>query len=119
MLSKKKILTLLPFFTTTMKQLISNFKTKFPQKNILLLTGSFLLIGTLLLAGGAFGRFGSSSYEKTLAGEKVPFDKAHQFNIERLDRELAVNQMNEAQMKIIWKRLPYFKPYIDQKLREN
>lgn len=38
-------------------------------------------------------------------------------NIERLDREIATNQMNEAQMKMIWKRLPYYKPMIDQKLK--
>lgn len=45
-------------------------------------------------------------------------DKTHQFNIERLDRELAVNKMNEDQMLMIWKRLPLFKPMIDKKVRE-
>ena len=69
------------------------------------------------MAGNAFGWFSASpQLEKTLAGEKVPFDKTHQFNIERFDREVAVNQMNEAQMKIIWKRAPLFKPFIDKKL---
>jgi hypothetical protein len=53
-----------------------------------------------------------------LAGEKILLDKTHQFNIERLDRELAVNKMNEDQMLMIWKRLPLFKPMIDKKLKE-
>ena len=52
-----------------------------------------------------------------MAGETVPFDKTHHMNIERFDRELAVNQMNEAQMKIIWKRAPLFKPFIDKTYR--
>ncbi len=66
-----------------------------------------------------FGRsfFWSSEYSQTLAGEAVPFDKLHQFNIERFDRELSLNQMNESQMVIIWKRLPLFKPMVDKKLK--
>ena len=78
---------------------------------------SFWVLWIWLLAGNVFGWFSASpQLEKTLAGEKVPFDKTHQFNIERFDREVAVNQMNEAQMKIIWKRAPLFKPFIDKKL---
>ena len=37
--------------------------------------------------------------------------------LERFDRELAVNKMNEDQMMMIWKRLPLFKPMIEKKLK--
>lgn len=79
-----------------------------------------LSVGTLVLWIGvvsAFGLFGTSLPSKSLAGEAVPFDKTHQFNIERFDREVAVNQMNEAQMKIIWKRFPLYRPLIEKKLK--
>lgn len=77
-------------------------------------------MGVLTLWAGvvsAFGLFGHALPSKSLAGEPVPFDKAHQFNLERFDREIAVNQMNEAQMKIIRKRFPLYKPLIEKKLR--
>ena len=78
-----------------------------------------MIVGVVFSAGivTAFSFFSSSPANKILAGETVPFDKTHHMNIERFDRELAVNQMNEAQMKIMWKRFPYFKPMIEQKLR--
>lgn len=81
------------------------------------LLSCLLLIGTFLL-GNVFGWFKAPQYEKSLAWEVVPFDKTHHFNIERFDRELAVNALNEAQMMMIWKRIPLFKPFIDQKLKE-
>lgn len=103
-----------------MKKYISIVWSKLQKSKTLVLTaGGVLFFMMILLIGSAFSRFGTSSYDKTLAGEKVPFGKAHQFNIERFDREIAVNQLNEAQMRIIWKRLPMFKPYIDKKLKEN
>lgn len=82
-------------------------------------TISLMIVGVVFSAWivTAFSFFSSSPANKILAGETVPFDKTHHMNIERFDRELAVNQMNEAQMKIMWKRFPYFKPMIEQKLR--
>ena len=82
-------------------------------------TISLMIVGVVFSAGivTAFSFFSSSPANKILAGATVPFDKTHHMNIERFDRELAVNQMNEAQMKIMWKRFPYFKPMIEQKLR--
>lgn len=73
------------------------------------------LIGIFQTAFG-WNWFRANEYQQTLAGEKVLFDKLHQFNIERFDRELAVNKMNEDQIMIIWKRLPLFKPMIERKL---
>lgn len=64
-------------------------------------------------------RFLSDKYEQNYAGEKVPFDALHQFNIERFDREVSINRMNESQMMMIWKRLPLFKPMIEKKLKEK
>ena len=82
-------------------------------------TATLAVAGVVFGAGvvTAFGIFSSNTANKILAGETVPFDKTHHMNIERLDREIAVNQMNEAQMKIMWKRFPYFKPMIEQKLK--
>ncbi|MDO4713117.1 MAG: hypothetical protein Q4B28_00120 [bacterium] len=90
----------------------------FRSKAVLISVLSCLFLLATFLLGNVFGWFKASQYEKTLAGEVVPFDKAHQFNIERFDRELAVNALNEAQMMMIWKRIPLFKPFIDQKLKE-
>lgn len=75
-----------------------------------------LLIGIFQSAFG-WNRFRTNEYQQSLAGEKVLLDKTHQFNIERFDRELAVNKMNEDQIMIIWKRLPLFKPTIEKKLK--
>lgn len=75
-----------------------------------------LLIGIFQSAFG-WSWFRANEYQQTLAGEKVLLDKTHQFNIERFDRELAVNKMNEDQMMMIWKRLPLFKPMIEKKLK--
>ncbi len=77
-----------------------------------------ILIITIGLYQAAMGnRNRSSLYDQTLAGEKVLFDQFHEFNIERFDRELAVNSMNEEQMIMIWKRMPKFRPFIEQKLK--
>lgn len=100
-----------------MKKNLISHSARLSKKNIFILSAtSIFILGTGLVQ--ALGRFGTSTSNKTLAGETVPFDTVHHMNIERLDREIATNQMNEAQMKMIWKRLPYYKPMIDKKLKE-
>ncbi|PZM86899.1 MAG: lytic transglycosylase domain-containing protein [candidate division SR1 bacterium] len=94
-------------------------KLRKPKKLLGLLAGGFLLITGIGIYQAAMGnRSDSSLYDQTLAGEKVLFDQLHQFNIERFDRELAVNSMNEEQMIMIWKRMPKFRPFIEQKLKD-
>jgi len=63
--------------------------------------------------------FWNDLYNQTLAWEAVPFDKTHQFNIERFDRELAVTRLDEAQMEIVWKRFWLYKSMIEKKLSQN
>ena len=81
--------------------------------------GVLVLILVVGIFQSAFGWnwFRMNEYQQTLAGEKVLLDKTHQFNIEKFDRELAVNKMNEDQIMMIWKRFPLFKPMIEKKLK--
>lgn len=88
-----------------------------PSKFGLAVLALVVLIGVFQITLG-WSRFHENDRPQVLAGEKILLDTTHQFNIERLDRELAVNKMNEDQMLMIWKRLPLFKPMIDKKLKE-
>lgn len=99
---------------------IISISTSKVKKNLILIGGVLLFLLLINFMQNTFwrDRFRSNEYQQTLAGESVPFDKTHQFNIERFDRELAVNQMNEEQIIMIWKRIPQFKPMIDKKLKE-
>ena len=90
------------------------------KKTILLPTIVAIVILGFWIAQYAFwwSFFSSDLYNQTLAWEAIPFDKTHQFNIERFDRELAVVRLDEAQVQMNRKRAWIYKPLIEKKLNE-
>jgi len=55
----------------------------------------------------------------SFAGEKVDFWDEYFFNKERLDREIAITELNVAQFVMIHKRELQYLPYIEKKLKES
>ena len=88
------------------------------RKSVIIPSIVVLTLLWLWLAQYAFSwsLFWNDLYSQTLAWEAVPFDKTHQYNIERFDRELAVTRLDEAQVQMNWKRAWKYRPMIEKKL---
>jgi len=118
--------------TSPAKQNIGDkIKDYYAQKKMwwryLVLVGLLLLTG-IQLFGKEWGKQNNTNSTPVItneyseginfAWEVVPFDDGYFFNGEKLDREVAITQLNVAQFVMIYKRAPRYLPYITEELKK-
>lgn len=52
------------------------------------------------------------------AGECIPYEEQNFFNKERIDKEIAVTMLNQAQVAMYHRREPQYFPYMRKELKK-